>query len=252
MRDYRIVGVLLWVVGVSAPAAEPAPKPGPAPIAETQLTLRLNPVQGRATVIGIADETLTVVTAAHVLSAGDVGRTILLIQQQGRLSGRVVAVTRNPLFHQIRSRNPHELLAEGTLGVDSAVVTIAVDLQHDGERRVFKLIKAADLTAQAIPGRPDQIVPVRIVDQYGLEHVLRAGNHLNPKCLAWGRASFDTRPGDSGAGVFLMRNTPEGEPRPILIGVVSQTDDRGAIGSLIHRDEPWIEDTLAHPQPEPR
>jgi hypothetical protein len=49
-----------------------------------------------------------------------------------------------------------------------------------------------------------------------------------------------------------MRNTPEGEPRPILIGVVSQTDDRGAIGSLIHRDEPWIEDTLAHPQPEPR
>ena len=69
--------------------------------------------------------------------------------------------------------------------------------------------------------------------------------------LAWGRRGFDTKPGDSGAGVFLVRTTPEGAPWPILIGVVSQTDERGGIASLIHRDEPWFADATAAPQPAP-
>jgi hypothetical protein len=259
---FRMIGMFLGLAGVSARAAdspttstsppEPAPAAVSAPIVETQLTLRLNPVQGRATVIAIDDATLTLVTAAHVLSSEAVGRTILLQRQEGRLSGRVVTVARNPLFHPPRARNPHELSADGTLGVDTAVVEIAVGLHDDADRRVFGRIKAADMTPQAVPGRPDQILPVRIVDQLGEEHVVRAGNHLNPKSLAWGRRGFDTRPGDSGAGVFLVRKSPAGESLPVLIGVVSQTDDRGGIASLVHRDEPWIDGALVPPPAQPK
>jgi hypothetical protein len=235
----------------TTPTSPPATAPAAvsAPIVETQLTLRLNPVQGRGTVIAIDDATLTIVTAAHVLSSEAVGRTIHLQQQQGRLSGRVVTVARNPGFHAPRSRNPHELSGEGTVGVDTAIVAVAVGLHDDA---VFGRIKAADMTPQAVPGRPDQIFPVRIVDQLGDEHVLRAGNHLNPKSLAWGRQGFDTRPGDSGAGVFLVRKSPAGESLPVLIGVVSQTDDRGGFASLVHRDEPWVGGVLVPPPAQPR
>jgi hypothetical protein len=142
--------------------------------------------------------------------------------------------------------------AEGILGVDTAIVAIAVGLHDEVDRQVFRRIKAVDMTPQATPSRPDQILPVRIVDQFGEEHVLRAGNHLNPKSLAWGRGGFDTRPGDSGAGVFLVRRTPAGEPLPVLIGVVSQSDERGGKASLIHRDEPWIEGTLAQQPAQPK
>ena len=43
------------------------------------------------------------------------------------------------------------------------------------------------------------------------------------------------------------------EVREFLIGNVSQTDERGAIGSLTQSHEPWIEDVLAsaRPQAEP-
>jgi len=249
------VGLLFGFVGMIARAEDLRPGPVPAApstaIAETQLTLRLDPFRGRGTVVSISDETLTVVTAAHVVDAEDVGKTVL-ISQQRRLRGRVVAVARNPLFRPVRSRYRRELSADRTLGVDTAVVAIAVDLHDASDRLAFKRIKAADLTPQTIPGRPDQVLPVRIVDQDGEEHVVRVGNHLNPKCLAWGRGNFDTKPGDSGAGVFLVRKSPAGEPSPVLIGVVSQTDERGAIASLVHRDEPWIEDSLARPQAGPR
>src|SRR4051812_27059930 len=254
MRESRIVGVVVFLSGViAARAQEPVPKPPPAPpsINETQLTLRIHPVQGRGTVIAVADGVMTIVTAAHVLAASDVGRPIL-IQQQGRLSGRVVSVTRNPGFRQVRSRNPNERPTDGTVGVDTAVVTVAVDLQHEGERQLFQRIRPADLSERAIPGGPDQILPVRIVDQFGEEHSLRAGNHLNPKCLVWGKRGFDTRPGDSGAGVFVLTRSPSGESRPVLIGVVSQTDERGAIATVVHRDEPWLEEALGRLPPDPK
>jgi hypothetical protein len=253
MKCLPVVGLLIGVVGVVAHAADPPPADVPSPIAETQVTLRLNPILGRATVIAIADSTLTIVTAAHVLSSEAVGRTILIQQPpQGRLAGRVVAVARNPGFHPVRSRNPREPSVDGTLGVDTAIVDIAVEQRDESDRRAFARIKVAGLTAQALPGRPDQIFPVRIVDQFGEEHSVRVGNHLNPKCLAWGRRSYDTKPGDSGAGVFIVRKTPGGDSVPILIGVVSQTDERGAFASLVHRDEPWLVGVLARTPERPK
>jgi hypothetical protein len=31
---------------------------------------------------------------------------------------------------------------------------------------------------------------------------------------------------------------------PVLIGSVSQTDERGGIASLVHRDAPWLAEAL--------
>jgi hypothetical protein len=234
------------VPGPDAHAQEPAPPPppqAPAPprIEVTQLTLRLEPLQGQATAIAVdpAEDTVTIMTAAHFLSPDDVGKTILLAQES-RMSGQLTAVARNPHFRTVRSRTTNEESAFGTLGVDTAIATIRVNVPDQATRRAFDRIKVAELAGSPTPSRGDQILTVHIVDQEGKEHVVRAGNHLNPKCLAWGRAGYDTRRGDSGAGVFLVRKSPEGTPRPILIGNVSQTDDRGGIATLTNRAEPWI------------
>jgi hypothetical protein len=245
-----LTGVLLGAVAATGIAAEPA-KPGPPGIVETQLTLRLNPMQGRATVIEISDQTLTIVTAAHFLAADDVGKPIQ-IHHDGNLTGRLVAVARNPGFHPIRSRATDEEMAFGTLGVDTAVAVITLDLRSDAERRVFEKIRAADMTLMPVPNVPNQILTVNIVDQNDEEHVVRAGNHLNPKCLAWGRRNYDTQRGDSGAGVFVMRKTSEGETVPVLIGNVSQTDDRGGIASLASRGEQWVNQALTEQRLAPK
>jgi hypothetical protein len=58
---------------------------------------------------------------------------------------------------------------------------------------------------------------------------------LNPKWLAWGRA-YRPRPGDSGAGVFLL-DQASAQPRPVLIGNVVASDDAGGIAALFSRAE---------------
>jgi hypothetical protein len=242
-------------VSLSLPVAgqdEPE-KPDPPRIVQTQLTLRVYPVQGRATVIGIADETLTILTAAHFLSSDDVGKPVQ-IQHAGKhhLMGRLLSVTRNPRFRTIRSRTDDTELSFGTMGVDTAIATIKVDLPGDDQRRTFGEIRAADVSPIPVPASPNQILTVAIVDQFGAEHVLRAGNHLNPKCLAWGRRNYDTQRGDSGAGVFVVRKSAEGESWPILIGNVSQTDPEGGIATLTNRSESWFAKALGDlPAPAP-
>lgn len=236
-----LVWLFLSVAAFQTGTADPTPAQTPPRILETQLTLRLGPVQGRGTVIAVADDTLTVITAAHFVSVDAAGKTVLVRRNEGDLIGRVMAATPNPNFHMDRSGKPSEDPARGTVGVDTAVVIIKVDLRGEGGYRVFRTIKPADMTPHPIPGGPNQILIVHIVDQFGEEHVVRAGNHLNSKCLAWGRRGYDTRPGDSGAGVFVIRNRADGEPRLTLIGTVSQSDGRGGIASLAHRNDPWIE-----------
>ena len=238
-----IVWLLLASPAAPGPAEDGPDKVRPPQIIETQLTLRLVPMQGRATVIAIADETLTILTAAHFLAPEDVGRTIQ-VQQEAPLRGRLVAVTRNPSFRQLRSRNSNAPSAFGTLGVDTAIATIKVNLGSENERRALAKIRTADLTRDPLPNSDRQALSVHIVDQFGVEHTTRAGNHLNPRCLAWGKQSYDTQRGDSGAGVFLIRPTPEGQPVPILIGSVAQTDERGGIASLASRNERWIEKAI--------
>jgi hypothetical protein len=244
--------VWLLVAGAAAPAVagDPADKPASPQIRETQLTLRLDPLQGRATVVAIVDQTLTIMTAAHFLAPEDVGRTIQIFGE-GTLRGRLVAVTRNPGFRPIRSRVNDAPSTFGTVGVDTAVALVKVELHRENERRAFAKIHAAEWTRDPVLRNSGQILSVHIVDQHGNERVVRASNHQNPKWLAWGRQNYDTKPGDSGAGVFLMRTTPEGQPAPILIGNVAQTDDRGGLASLSYRNEYWIVRAIAGLPPDP-
>jgi hypothetical protein len=48
-----------------------------------------------------------------------------------------------------------------------------------------------------------------------------------------------------------MEKTADGEPWPVLIGNISQIDDRGGIASLAYRKDPWIEKALEGLQPKP-
>jgi hypothetical protein len=233
--------LLIAAPGLRAADAD-RPEQPPA-IAQTQLTLRLDPMQGRATVIAIGDETLTVLTAAHFLAPEDVGRTIR-IERSVWLRGRLLAVTRNPGFRPIRSRQTNEPTPLLTLGVDSAIATIRVDLGDEVARRTFRSMRAVELVREPLLSSAGQIIPVHIVDQFGKEHVLRASNHRNPRSLVWGRQSYDTQRGDSGAGVFFVRRTADGAEWPILIGNVSQTDERGAIASLAYGSERWVKEAL--------
>jgi hypothetical protein len=232
---------MLVFPGVVALATDEPEQP-PA-IAETQLTLRLDPMQGRATVMDIDEETLTVLTAAHFLGPEDVGRTIR-IEKSVWLRGRLLSVTRNPGFRPIRSRQTNEPTPFATLGVDSAIATIKVDLQGEVAQRMFGKIRAIELARDPILSSSGQIIPVHIIDQFGKEHVLRASNHRNPRCLVWGRQSYDTQRGDSGAGVFYVRKMADGPDQPILIGNVSQTDERGAVASLAYGSERWVKSAL--------
>jgi hypothetical protein len=248
MVQSRIVWFLLALVSAQDGHADRAPARVAPPITETQLTLQVPPYRGQATVIAISGESLTVLTAAHFLGEDAVGKAIRIPRKEGTLAGRVAAVARNPKFHPIRSRNPQDASAYGTLGVDSAIVTMKLDLNGERDRRSFAKIRPADLTREPISSGAVVIVPVHIVDQTGKEHVVRAGNHLNPKCLAWGRRNYDVQRGDSGAGVFLARKTSDGDSQLVLIGNVSQTDDRGGIASLASRTDAWIDETLARLQ----
>ena len=242
---FVVVGWLVALFGAPVGAADVAPKAVPPSISATQLTLRLDAVQGQATVIEEADATLTVVTAAHFLTPADVGKTLAIHHQNGNLKGAVAAVATNPGYRAFRSRMLPASATYGTLGVDTAIADIRVELPTPQARALFEAIEPAGLTAHPIPLGRDRILSVRIVDQFGAEHTVRAGNHLNPKCLAWGRRSYDVRRGDSGAGVFLLAKTPEGAAAPILIGNVSQVDDRGGIASLIDPHADWVEKALA-------
>ena len=247
MEITAIVSLALLALQAPSRADDESKKADPPQIVETQLTVRLAQVQGRATAIAIAGDTLTTITAAHFISDEDVGKPIFVQWQEVRFNGQVVDVARNPHFKPVRSRATSGFSTAGTIGVDTAIAVIKVDLPDQGHRQAFGKIKTADMTTRFIPATVGQILPIHIVDQLGKEHVVRAGNHLNPKCLAWGRQNYEARPGDSGAGVFVMLKSPDGEPWPLLIGNVSQTDDRGAIGSLTQRHEPWIEEALMPP-----
>jgi hypothetical protein len=240
----RSVRLLLTLLLLSQRAVALSDKGEPPRIAETQVTLQAKAVKGRGTVVAVADEVLTVVTAAHFLAHSDVGQTIVVQQRPDReLKGQVLAVVTNPGFPENRQGKPQNTPAQEAVGVDTEIIRIKVDVQGADAQRVFGSIRPADLAPRPVPGGRDQILRVHIVDQFGEEHVVRAGNHLNPKCLAWGR-SYEPKPGDSGAGVFVMRRTAAGGSSPMLIANVSQVDSRGGIASLVHRDARWISSAI--------
>lgn len=245
MRRY----VLFLIAAVCAAratlcGAEAPPQKAALRIVDTQVTLRVERARGRATVIRVEGNRLTVVTAAHFLSAKDAGGDILIQRGEDAVAGRILSVAQNPHFQWARPKDGNDLTAGATLGVDTAIAVINADPRTEAEWRLLESIRPAELTATAFPGVAGQILPVHIVDQFDREHVVRAGNHLNPKCMAWGRSTYDPQHGDSGAGVFVFRKTPRGELQAILIGNVSQSDGRGGIASLAHQSDPWIQGAL--------
>lgn len=241
------LGLLL---AAAPPAVDTVPRDASFPaIRETQVTLMTGHTRFRGTVVGKDGSTLTLLTSAHCLSPEDVGTTIGVQQGGGNLRARVGAVARNPAFHPIRSRDRRDPSVRGVLGVDNAIVTLLVGPSGAPEERLLAGFRPAEMAARVTPGGRGQVVTVRVIDQTGVEHVVRAGNHLNPKSLAWGHSVYRVTPGDSGSGVFLVREDTRGATRPILVGNVSLSDDRGGVASLVSRADRWVDQALRRPEP---
>jgi hypothetical protein len=215
----------------------------PPGIRETQITLRTERTQFQATVIAKEGSTLTIMTAAHCLSAKDRGMQVMMSRstrpgergdnKDKDLSGRIVEVAQNPLYAESGSN-------ARARGSDSAVATIAVAPENADERQAFVEMKPAEIIGWSIDHIPNLILDVCMLDQFGEDHIVRAGNHMNPGFLVWGNRGYRPTLGDSGAGVFLIRKTPAGRPLPLLIGNVAMSDELGGIAPLIGRKCQWI------------
>ncbi len=185
----------------------------PPTIRETQMTVQMTVrkshiVQFQATVIDKRDRTLTLLTAAHCLAPADMGHAIELVRGEESLVGRIAAVWQNPSYHPVRSRDPRDPSFRDIVGVDNAIVTVAVEPGSEAKERLLRQIKTAAMAERAAPVGARQIFLVHVIDQGGQEHVVRAGNHLNAKCLAWSHASYRVKRGDSAPG-----SSSSGRPR---------------------------------------
>lgn len=209
----------------------------------------------RASVLRVDDDLVTVFTAAHCISEADKGWPVALLFGGGVVvEGVVESVARNPLF---RPNQPREIP-----GPDNAVARLRFRVGGDGGApsplkqkpttnpaalEAFRSIRTvAALTTRFYPGPGGKSVGVRMIDGRGIEHAVMAGNHSNPRWLEWG-LSYQPIPGDSGGGVFVVRPGLNGQPRPILVGIIVGRDDRGGGASLISLDQRWVAEALKPP-----
>lgn len=208
-------------------------------VGESQVTIILRGQRSsrfQATVIAKRGRVLVAVTAAHCLAAAEVGKPVQIRRGESVLRGRIGKVYRNPAYQQPRFPQ--------LMGTDNAVVSLQVDPEGEDDAGAWKGIRAAGVSKGPIPAPDGQRVVVHIADQFGKEHVIPAGNFSNPKILTWG-PKFHPVGGDSGSGVFVLRDVPGTKPEPILIGVVVGSDDRGGGASLFHKRYPWIMQSLS-------
>jgi hypothetical protein len=232
----------LWAQARSdgPPATDSATKPETPGLLATQVTIAIEKDrkrrQFRATVMARKDESLTVLTAAHCISPADENGPALLLVGGEVLEGTVTSVVRNPSY---KENQPREIP-----GPDNAVARFRFKPGHKPAAEAFESLRpAVGLTARSYPGPAGKIVTVRMIDGHGAEHVLKAGNYSNPRYLEWGPA-YRPIPGDSGGGVFVMSGGPDGQPRPILIGIIVGRDDNGGMASLVSKEMRWIADEL--------
>ena len=237
------VAVLSALLGATADAGRGAPGPSDrasSGIGESQVTILLRgrrnaQFQFQATVIAKRGRVLVAVTAAHCLAAAEAGKSVLIRRGQSVLRGRIGKVFRNPAYQEPRFPQ--------LMGTDNAIVSLHFDPDGEGEAGALEGIRAVGVATGPIPPPAGQRVVVHIPDQHGEEHVIPAGNFSNPKMLTWG-PKFHPVGGDSGSGVFVLRDVPGAKPAPILIGVVVGADDRGGGASLIHKRHPWVVQSL--------
>jgi hypothetical protein len=243
----------LVLVGLALASPAPIPARGDGPtdpnaasnretpgLRSTQVTIAIEKDgkrrQFRATVMARKDQSLTVLTAAHCISPADEGGPALLIIGVEVLEGKVTSVVRNPSY---KENQPREIP-----GPDNAVVRVRFKPANKTAVEAFESLKpAVGLTARSYPGPSGKIVTVRMIDGHGAEHILKAGNYSNPRYLEWGPA-YRPIPGDSGGGVFVLSGGPDGQPRPILIGIIVGRDDNGGMASLVSKEMRWIADEL--------
>jgi Trypsin len=220
-----------------APALSSPETPG---LRATQVTLAIEKDrkrrQFRATIMARKDDTLTVLTAAHCISNGDENGPVLLLIEGEVMEGTVLSVVRNPGYRTNQTRE--------IPGPDNAIARLRFKLANKAAIESFETLKPAPaLSARSYPGPSGQTVSVRMIDGHGVEHAVKAGNYSNPRWLEWGPA-YKPIPGDSGGGVFVMHAGADGQPRPILIGIIVGRDDRGGGASLVSREMRWIADEL--------
>jgi Trypsin len=239
VRRLVVIGLASLVAG-RAPGGEEASMRETPGLRATQVTVALDRNRSRrlfrATVMARTDDTLTILTAAHCLSEDDRDGPALLMLGGETLEGTVQSVVRNPSY---RANNAREVP-----GPDSAVARLRFEAGKRAEGSAYRALRPAPaLATRSYPGPGGQTVSVRMIDAHGVEHAVRAGNYSNPRWLEWGPA-YKPIPGDSGGGVFVVREGPDGEVRPILIGIIVGRDDRGGGASLVSLEQRWLADAL--------
>jgi hypothetical protein len=233
-------GGLALAQGDPKSAQAPPDSPG---FRASQVTLAILQMDGRArkfraTVMGRKDDVLTILTAAHCFSADDADLKVRMVLDGEEIPGTVVSVARNPAYRPNADRE--------VPGADNAVARLRFNPRTSHGTESFQGLKpVVGLASRLYPGPGGQTVSVRMIDQYGVEHAVKAGNYSNPRLLEWGLA-YKPIPGDSGSGVFVMSRSSDGRPsRPVLIGVISSNDARGGMASLVSLEMPWIADEIA-------
>jgi hypothetical protein len=222
----------------SAPTPSVRETPG---LKATQVTIEIakngKSRRFRATVMAKKDETLTILTAAHCMSADDENGPALMTIDGEVVEGTVVSVVQNPFYRANQSRE--------IPGPDNAIARLRFTKPSNKPAAdAFETLKpAAAISARSYPGPSGQTISVRMIDARGVEHAVRAGNYNNPRWLEWGPA-YKPIPGDSGGGVFVMHAGADGTPRPILIGIIVGVDDRGGGASLVSKEMRWIAEEL--------
>jgi hypothetical protein len=239
----RTLWLGITLLGLSAPVlaqmpeAERADRPEVEPpgIRASQLAMSClrdgGQVRFRATVLGKRPGLLTIMTAAHCLGPDDRGRTVRVVQGEAALECEVLAVVRNPAYGSV---------PQGEIpGADNALAWVRV---APADAPLVAEVEAVRLADAPMPDA--QVVPVYAIDQFEKAHAVKAGNFSNPRWLQWGDV-YRPIPGDSGSGVFAYRRGPDGEPEPILVGVVTDRDRLGGGASAVCRRHRWIDQTLA-------
>jgi hypothetical protein len=247
MCSLTLLGVLLvcWPDPQPPGAGSATSEADPLGIQATQLTVRLGQEQFRATVLAKEGSEITVLTAAHCIAERDVGKPLAVRFGSIAMRGEVSLAAHNPDYKPVPVRDPNSKGVRGVLCVDNAVARLRLTAQTPQEQKALEQMGTVDLVARPIVGERIQTLTVHIIDQQGRLHVVTAGNHLNPRCLVWGNSPYRTLPGDSGAGVFVALDGTNGKQRPILVGNVALSDDRGGIGPLVSRASKWLDPVLA-------
>ena len=208
-------------------------------VRESQVTLQIDREARRsrfqATVVARDGDVITVLTAGHGLGPADSGADLMIGRGEKAARARVEAVARNPNYRPPPSGD--------IPGADNALARLRIE--PDGTLPAVAL-RPVELARFAIPEPAGRTLTVRSMDQFGAAHVMKAGNYSNPRWLEWG-PSYSPVAGDSGGGVFVVRERADGTIGPVVVAVVVDRGERGGGASILHRKDRWVAAALKAP-----